>query len=101
MKRLLYPFLIFITCMSACGSAGIVYPRFVVWPSHDLLLGHDPGGKDDKPLSKTCEPDEVIKGKCIALLTDDFYNMEQELLELRQKTKDLQKQVDFLRNNQK
>lgn len=72
----------------SCASIPVEYERFVIVPSKDALFAHDP--KDDLILSKTCEPDSKVKGKCIALKEDVFYAMEKELLWLRDQVKQLQ-----------
>lgn len=87
---------VFGLALGSCAT-GVVYPRYVVVPSQNLLRGHS--ASDDLELAKTCEPDPIPTvtpapapklAKCIALKEEVFFQMEKELLELRQALQDCQ-----------
>lgn len=88
MRQFFYPVTLILLGLVACASTYQEYPRYVVWPSHDLLEAHEP--KDDLRLSSTCEPDEQDKARCILLKREVFYKMEAELLQLREALKECQ-----------
>lgn len=54
------------------------------------LLGHDPTGKDDLELS-VCKPDPKVKGKCVVLLSTEYFKLKSDYLDIKQKLIDLQK----------
>jgi hypothetical protein len=73
---------------SSCASkSGFVH--YALDPLHDTLRAHDP--KKDLPLRQTCAGDEQVKVRCVAMMIDEFYKMETELIEIRQALKDCQK----------
>src|SRR3990167_3292933 len=78
--------------LGSCGSTPTVYERFVLWPSLDVLLAHDP--KNDLPLRLTCDPTAEDQAPCIALKRQVFYDMEKELFWLREQNNHLQIQLE-------
>lgn len=64
-------------------------------------MGVSASGSDDLPLDKTCDPDPgcftavvpvgAICGKCMVMLTEEFFKAKKETLELRQRVKELEK----------
>lgn len=87
MGRLVF-FLVFITALASCAST-FPFKYYVIHPSSDLLLGQEP--KDDLSLSKTCEPDEVVKGKCIALKVEEFQRLIDDYKRLQNELKECQR----------
>jgi hypothetical protein len=61
----------------------------VIHPSSDLLLAPEP--KDDLSLSKTCEPDDVTKGKCVALKVEEFQRLIDDYKRISNELKECQK----------
>lgn len=52
------------------------------------LLG--PESKDDLPL-RVCAPDDQAKGKCVVLLTEEFFRMKQDYLDTKQRLIDCER----------
>lgn len=90
----------FLANFGACASTGVAYKYYVVHPevTPPMLYGSKPS--EDLDLLKTCSPDpECAKpdhpktancGKCIGMVSTEFFKMKQELLELRQAVSDCQ-----------
>lgn len=87
--RSFWPLLLLVGLLGASSCASTSgYKHYVVDTEHDSLRAPDP--KNDLPLRQTCLPDTNNKAKCDALLSDDFFAMEKELLELRAALKQCQ-----------
>jgi len=71
-------FILFV-CLAGCGAASFNYRNYGLAPEsyEGKLLG--PEAKDDIPLSQ-CKPDEVVKGKCVVMFTDEFFRLKADLL---------------------
>lgn len=77
--------------LCSCASTPVDYLHYTVWPSKNLLRAHDPSGKDDLDLQKTCDPNQQSQGPCIGLLEADYYAMDAELKDLRFKVQNCNK----------
>lgn len=57
-------------------------------PSYEgKLLGPKP--EQDKPFS-VCKPDDVMKGKCVVMIQDEFFRMKQDYEETKKMLKQCQ-----------
>lgn len=80
-----------------CVSASIGYKYYGLDADSygGKLLGPKP--KDDIPF-EVCKPDEQSKGKCAVMLSAEFKSMATELVTLRQRVKELEKQLQSCGN---
>jgi hypothetical protein len=71
------------------GCAGFSYRYYGLdVPSYEgKLLGPKP--ELDKPFS-VCKPDDVMKGKCVVMIQDEFFRMKQDYEETKRMLKDCQ-----------
>lgn len=79
------------------GCAGFTFPYAYYGMNlmdscydHGDLLGKT--AADDQPVS-LCKPDEKVKGKCVVMLADPFYNMKGDYLDCKQKLSDCEKKL--------
>ena len=72
---------------TACASFQYRYYGLAPASYEGWLLARE--AKDDLPL-KVCEPDDVVKGKCVVMLVDEFERMRAEREELIQRLKKCQ-----------
>ncbi len=89
--RFIAGYLLGILSMAAC--AAVEYRRYgLILPAEcydrGTLLGRQgSGGWPDIPFTQ-CKPDEVVRGKCVIELQDDFFAKDAELRQCRQALKD-------------
>lgn len=99
-RRAFIAFVALLGVAANCASTAVSYKYYVIHPETNpqMLYGAKP--EDDLELIKTCNPDpECSKpkppktancGKCIGMISSEFFKMKQELMELRQALKDCQ-----------
>lgn len=93
MKRILLGYSLGLLTLLSCAGVNYKYYGLELSPQcfdQGTLLGKQgSSGWEDLPLS-SCKPDEIKKGKCIVMTSDEFFAAKQETLQLRQALKDCQ-----------
>ncbi len=87
MRKFCYIAMLAMLCLGSCASLS-GYPWYIIDPVTMKLLADKP--QDNLPLLETCKETPFDKAKCIAMLREDYFKMEKELLQLRQALKDCQ-----------
>lgn len=76
--------IILLANIGACASTGRDYVYYVIHPEVSPAMLYGKTQADDLDLVKTCTPNLQNHGPCIGVLSDEYFAMKQELLELRQ-----------------
>lgn len=81
--------------MSVVACAGVTYKYYGIslpdecYDKGNLLGKLGNAGWPDLPLSQ-CRPDDVVKGKCVVQIQDEYFKMKTELEQCRQALSDCQ-----------
>lgn len=76
--------------ITACAGAGFAYKFYgmqLASYENGKLLG--PTEKDDLPLS-VCAPDASSQGKCVTMLSSEFFRLKTDFMMLEQQLQDCQ-----------
>lgn len=88
-KQLLFGFFLAFLLFAACASTfGYKYYYLSCDECEGTLLAKNV--KDDLPLT-TCRPDDVIKGKCVVMLVDEYDRLRGDVLDMRERLKHCEK----------
>lgn len=89
MRNMLFGVIIGFLVMG-CAALTFSYPYYGLQAAHydGKLLAVDP--KNDKDLS-ICAPDANVKGKCLVMLSADFFALKQDFLDTKQQLSDCQR----------
>lgn len=84
--------LLLFSCASATNYYGIEWPESGLIDDAVLFVPKGSNAKKDLPMT-TCKPDETVNGKCVVQLTEDFFNREREVEELKIRVAELEREL--------